>query len=184
MWPRAGPRQPASRPWALLQPAAHRLVGSGVPCPCLMCLLRLMCLSLPAPARPAAERCPFGVTCRWASKHANPDELTRQFVIEARAQAQQEAQQQEGQGQQAAAQQPGVPAQQPSGEGQADGLLQQAEAGEGGQADWWWRRDGTIPAGVQALPASAVPPVADVANTLSKDLQLRLRWAAVLWRPC
>lgn len=27
-------------------------------------------------------QCPYGIRCRWASKHEHPDELTRQHIIE------------------------------------------------------------------------------------------------------
>ena len=126
------------------------------------------------PCCPAAERCPFGVTCRWASKHAQPDALTQQYVIDRHAQAQAEQH-----GQPAAEQQPAsVHHEQQAAAGQQQGEGAQAlqeQQGQDRQAEWWWRQDGTIPGGVQELPVSAVPPVQEAANTLSKDLQLKLR---------
>lgn len=143
-------------------------------------------LKLPVPCCPAAERCPFGVTCRWASKHAQPDALTQQYVIDRQAQAQAEQQGQPAAEQQLASvqQEPQPAVQEQQGEMQLEQQQQQQservqasqeQQGQDGQGEWWWRQDGTIPVGVQELPVSAVPPVEEAANTLSKELQLKLR---------
>lgn len=123
----------------------------------------------------AAERCPFGVTCRWASKHAHPDPLTEQFVVEWQSKEHVAAEQQgEAQPQQ---HQPPAAVEQDQSEAQQHQQQLQEQHGPGGQPQGWWRQDGTIPREVQELPVSAEPPVQEAANTLSKDLQLKLRWA-------
>ena len=121
----------------------------------------------------AAPACPYGITCRWASSHPHPDELTRRFLLDGQQQQAQAGQEQEGQqeqqngGVEAAA----VPAaSQPAGQQVADG-----DAG-------WWRGDGTVPTAALELPVSAQPPQAEAINTLSKDLQSQLRWACAARR--
>ena len=132
-------------------------------------------LTFLCPSLPAAEHCPFGVTCRWASKHAHPDPLTEQFVVARQSKEHVAAEQQgEAQPQQ---HQPPAAVEQDQSEAQQHQQQLQEQHGPGGQPQGWWRQDGTIPREVQELPVSAEPPVQEAANTLSKDLQLKLRWA-------
>lgn len=151
------PRLPANQPLALLPVAPTHL--------------------------PAAGSCPYGITCRWASKHSNPDALTRQYVTPSssaqRAGGEEGAPAQEAQPAAGAEQQAAGQAQQQAGSEQQQQApteqqqgAEEAEAGAG-----WWRRDGSIPRGVLELPVSAAPPQ-EALNTLSKELQLRLRCAA------
>ena len=154
-------------------------------------------LTFLCPSLPAAEHCPFGVTCRWASKHAHPDPLTEQFLV-ARQSQEHVAAEQQGEAQpqqhqppaavekdQSEAQQHHPPAavEQDQSEAQQHQQQLQEQHGQGGQPQGWWRQDGTIPREVQELPVSAEPPVEEASNTLRKDLQLKLRWAVqqIMW---
>lgn len=176
----------ASSSAAVPCPVRHHAACQTLPTACR--LLSLGTTSdLPVPCCPAAERCPFGVTCRWSSKHAQPDALTQQYVIDRQAQAQAEQQGQPAAEQQLVSvqQEPQPAVEEQQGEKQLGQQQQQQQServqasqeqqGQDGQGEWWWRQDGTIPVGVQELPVSAVPPVQEAANTLSKELQLKLR---------
>lgn len=155
------------------------------------------CLSLTNPlASPllpfvaaAVERCPYGITCRWASKHPRPDALTQQFLLDPQQQQRQlqaEEQQAPDGGEQAPAQQPAAAA---GGAAMAEGdsaapavapaaaptAEQQGEEKEQ-NGQWWWRGDGTIPADTLELPPVGAGPPQEALNSLSKDLQMKLRW--------
>lgn len=144
------------------------------PSPKPKCCQQGQTLTFLCPSLPAAERCPFGVTCRWASKHAHPDPLTEQFVV-ARQPKEHVAAEQQGEAQ-PQQQQPPAAVEQDQSEAQQHQQQLQEQHKQGGQPQGWWRQDGTIPREVQELPVSAEPPVQEAANTLSKDLQLKLRW--------
>eukprot|EP00887_Chlorella_sp_A99_P006956 scaffold2.g6956.t1 len=156
----------------------------------------------------AAGACPFGITCRWASKHCQPDELVQRFILdkteqreggsgeqgvahvaagrqEAGAeQARAEGRREEG-AEQARAAEPGL-GEQRQGPGQAAAEAQEAQpqaaaaagagagaAGSGGSDQGWWRFDGTVPSQVLELPVA--PALREPVNTLTKELQSRLR---------
>lgn len=129
----------------------------------------------------AAERCPYGITCRWASTHAHPDELVQRHILDGKQPQQGQEQGQEPAARAAPAAEGAAPAA-AAAAGEA-GEQQQGEAGApAGGAQGWWRRDGTIPGGVVELQAGAAPPL-DPLNTLSKEVQTQLRCACCLGRP-
>lgn len=159
-----------------------------------MCVLKTIAAWYASPL--AADHCPYGITCRWASKHERPDALTQKYIHDKRsaaaaAAAAQDAAAQEQPGgamaggagcdvEMAGAEAGGASTEAAAAPAASDAAQQVAAAPEAGQQ--WWRRDGTIPAGALDLPVGTEPP-AEAINVLSKDLQQKLRWGA-RWRAC
>ena len=100
------------------------------------------------------KACPYGLLCRWASKHDN----------------------EKGGGSNDADQH------KPSGEDDGDNTNNNKDAersknDDNNNNDWWWRQDGTIQTDMHPIRASH--SVQSALNGISKDLQISLRWVVM-----
>lgn len=116
------------------------------------------------PFNASTDPCPYGILCRWASSHTNPDIITQKYIFDIR--KQQHVGEPDGVKSTIATTTPNPAA-----------TLSPHKKEEQQGDQWWWRQDGTIPPPNSPslhlpLPTSPTQPSL---NHLDKDLVQQLR---------